>query len=58
MVCFAPPPGDERGKAPGEPGLVMDVLILVATVALSLATALVTASGILSFLLRVMVRLR
>ena len=36
----------------------MEVLILVATVALSLATALVTASGILSFLLRVMVRLR
>ena len=58
MVCFAPPSGDERGKAPGEPGLVMEVLILVATVALSLATALVTASGILSFLLRVMVRLR
>ena len=36
----------------------MQVLILVATVALSLGTALLTASGILSVLLKVMVRLR
>lgn len=38
--------------------MVMEILILLATVALSLATALLTASGILTVLLKVMVRLR
>ena len=38
--------------------MVMQILILLATVALSLATALLTASGILTVLLKVMVRLR
>jgi len=36
----------------------MQILILLATVALSLVTALLTASGILTVLLKVMVRLR
>ena len=36
----------------------MQILILLAAVALSLATALLTASGILTVLLKVMVRLR
>ena len=58
MVCSGSLEGDTRCKAPREPGLVMQVLILVATVALSLATALLTASGILSILLKLMVRMR
>jgi len=36
----------------------MQILILLATVALGLVTALLTASGILTVLLKVMVRLR
>ena len=58
MVCSGSLWGNARARLHGEPGLVMQVLILVATVALGLATALVTASGILSILLRVMVWMR
>ena len=42
----------------GKPEKLMQILILVATLALSLATALLTASGILSVLLHLMARLR
>ena len=53
------PRGDARGEASaGSRGWLMQILIRLATVALSLATALLTASGILAVLLKVMVRLR
>ena len=58
LVCFGLPRGDTGRGFRGKPGLVMQILILLATVALSLATALLTASGILTVLLKVMVRLR
>jgi len=59
LVCFGLAQGGRTGRGfHGEPGLVMQILILLATVALSLATALLTASGILTVLLKVMVRLR
>lgn len=59
LVCFVLPRGGRTGRGfRGKPGLVMQILILLATVALSLATALLTASGILTVLLKVMVRLR
>ena len=53
------PQGGRTGEASaGSRGWLMQILILLATVALSLATALLTASGILAVLLKVMVRLR
>ena len=53
------PQGGRTGRGfRGKPGLVMQILILLATVALGLVTALLTASGILTVLLKVMVRLR
>ena len=60
LVCFVlPSGGDARGEASaGSRGWLMQILILLGTVALSLATALLTASGILTVLLKVMVRLR
>ncbi len=59
LVCFASPQGGHTGRGfHGKPGLVMQILILLATVALSLATAILTASGILTVLLKVMIRLR
>jgi hypothetical protein len=47
-----------HGAGSNEPGMDMQILILVGTVLLSLGTALVTAMGVLSLLLRVMSRLR
>lgn len=60
LVCFGlPSGGDARGEASaGSRGWLMQILILLAAVAVSLATALLTASGILTVLLKVMVRLR